>query len=77
MFENHRKGRTQHCERSELFYILSGQELNKNEFLKLKACGQIVLPDRSLFIGQKMAKNKKIQMRHFGGIFIQCVLQHM
>ena len=37
-------------------------------FGKPEACGQIVLPDRSLLIGQKLlenAKNWKIQMRHF------------
>ena len=34
----------------------------------LETCGQTVLPDRSLLIGQKFvgnAKIKKIQMRHF------------
>ena len=32
------------------------------------ACGQTVLPDRSILIGQKLVKNAKIektQMRHF------------
>ena len=37
-------------------------------FLKPKACGQTVLPDRSISIGQKLvetAKIRKIQMSHF------------
>ena len=29
------------------------------------ACGQTVSPDRSVLIGQKLAENAKIQMRHF------------
>ena len=58
-------------------YILSGQKLIKNAkngpfwrvFWKPEACGQTVLPDRSVLIGQKLvvnAKIAKIQMRHFG-----------
>ena len=35
-------------------------------FEKPKACGQTELPDQSVLIGQKLAKNAKIQMRHFG-----------
>ena len=35
------------------------------EFLKTEACGQTVLPDRSVLIGQKLVENAKIQMRHF------------
>ena len=38
------------------------------EFLKPEACGQTVLPDRSVLIGQKLMENAKIakiQMRHF------------
>ena len=35
------------------------------EFLKREACGQGVLPDRSVLIGQKLIENAKIQMRHF------------
>ena len=54
-------------------YILSGQKLIKNAkngqfwrvFDKPEACGQTVLPDRSILIGQKMVENAKIQMRHF------------
>ena len=30
-------------------------------FEKPKACGQIVLPDRSLLIGQKLVENVKIE----------------
>ena len=48
-------------------YILSGQKLIKNakngsilaSFLKLEACGQTVLPDRSVLIGQKLVENAK------------------
>ena len=61
----------QHCERS--VYILRRQKLIKNakngpfgEFLKPEACGQTVLPDRSVLIGRKLVENAKIQMRHFG-----------
>ena len=54
-------------------YILSGQKLIKNgqkwcilaSFWKPEACGQTVLPDRSVLIGQKLVENAKIQMRHF------------
>ena len=54
-------------------YILSGQKLIKNcpfwrVFEKPEACGQSVLPDRSILIGPKLAENakiQKIQMRHF------------
>ena len=35
------------------------------EFLKTEACGQTVLPDRSVLVGQKLVENAKIQMRHF------------
>ena len=38
------------------------------EFLKPEACGQTVLPDKSVLIGQKLVENakiQKIQMRHF------------
>ena len=54
-------------------YILNGQKLIKNakkwsilaNFWKPKACGQTVLPDRSILIGQKLVENAKIQMRYF------------
>ena len=38
-------------------------------FEKPEACGQTVLPDMSVLIGQKLVENAKIeinQMRHFG-----------
>ena len=49
--------------------ILSGQKFTKNAkngpfwrvFLKPEACGQTVLPDRSILIGQKLAENAKIK----------------
>ena len=31
------------------------------EFVKLEACGQTVLPDRSFFIGQKLMENAIIE----------------
>ena len=55
-------------------YILSGQKLLKNaknvsilaSFWKPEACGQTVLPDRSVLKGQKLVENAKIQVKHFG-----------
>ena len=51
----------------------SGQKLIKNvkkwsilaSFWKPEACGQTVLPDRSVLMGQKLVENAKIQMWHF------------
>ena len=65
-------------------YILSGQKLIKNAkngpfwriFWKPEACGQTVLPDRSVLIGQKLVENAKIQkskcdiLRNFQTIFV-------
>ena len=34
-------------------------------FWKPEACGQTVLPDMSVLIGQKLVENAKIEMRHF------------
>ena len=34
-------------------------------FLKLEACGQTVLPDRSILIGQKMMQNARIEKLNF------------
>ena len=65
VFENHRKGLIQHCERSELRLHLSGHWTILTGFSKPEACGQTVLPDRSVLIGQKLMENAKIQMRHF------------
>merc|ERR1711860_108976 len=52
---------------ASFIYILSGQKLIKNakkwsilaSFLKTKACGQTLLPDRSVLIGQKLVENAK------------------
>ena len=54
-------------------YILSGQKFIKKakkwsilaSFWKPEACGQTVLPDWSVLIGQNLVENAKIQMRHF------------
>ena len=53
MFKNHRKSLIQHFERSEL--RLSGQKLIKD------AKKGPVLPDRSVFTGQKLMENAKIE----------------
>ena len=53
-------------------YIFSGQKLIKNAknrpfwrvFRKPEACGQTVLPDRSVLIGQKLLENAKIGLPH-------------
>ena len=68
VFENHRKSLIQHCERSELRLHLDWTKVNSKcqkwsilaSFWKPQACGQTVLPDRSLLIGQKLAENAKI-----------------
>ena len=39
--------------------------VNLASFWKPEACGQTVLPDRSVLIGQILLENTKIQMRHF------------
>ena len=36
--------------------------VNFGDFLKTAACGQTVLPDRSILIGQKLMKNAKIEI---------------
>ena len=48
-------------------YILSGKKLSKmpkkvdfDEFWKPEDCGQTVLPDRSILMGQKLTENAKI-----------------
>ena len=41
------------------------KKVNLASFLKTEACGQTVLPDRSVLIGQILVENDKIQMRHF------------
>ena len=43
-------------------YILSGQKWSiLARFWRLEACGQTVLPDRSILVGQKLVENAKIQ----------------
>ena len=47
-------------------------KLKMASFCKSEACGQTVLPDRSVLIGQKLVENakiQKIQMRHFEQFF--------
>ena len=73
MFENHRKNIIPHCERSELRlhseWTKVHQECQKlsilASFCKPEACGQAVLPDRSVLLGQTLVENAKIQIRHF------------
>ena len=35
--------------------------VNFGEFLKSEACGQTVLPEKSILIGQKLVENDKVQ----------------
>ena len=61
MFENHRKSLIQHCERSELRLHFEWTKVHYKcqkwsilaSFWKPEACGQTVLADRSILIGQK------------------------
>ena len=63
----------QHCERSELHLHFECTKVDQKcqkwsiltSFRKPETCGQTELPDRSFFIGQRLAENDKIQMRHF------------
>ena len=69
MFENHRKSFIQHCERSELPLHFESTKVDIRcqkrsilaSFWKSEACGQTVLPDGSVLIGQKLVENAKIQ----------------
>ena len=62
MFENRPKSRIQHCERSEQhLHFEMPKMVNLTSFLKPEACGQTVLPDMSILIGQKLVENAKIQ----------------
>ena len=69
VFENHRKVSFNIASEASYVYILSGQKFIKNAkngqfwrvFKKPEACGQTVLPDRSVLIGQKLVKNSKIE----------------
>ena len=59
-----KKSRIQHCERSELRLHFEWTKVHE----KSQACGQIVLPDGSLLIGQQLKENaefEKTKMRHF------------
>ena len=55
---------------------MSGQNLIENakndSFWKPEACGQTVLPDRSLLIGLKLVENAKLKKFDFLVIFKQC-----
>ena len=48
--------------------------VNLESFWKTDACGQTVLPDRSVLIGQKLVENAKKSNATFWVIFKQCVL---
>ena len=66
VFENHRKSLIQHCElRLHLEWTKVTLKCQKwsilASFLKPEACGQKVLPDKSVLIGQKLVENAKIQ----------------
>ena len=69
VFENRRKSLIRHCERSELRIHFEWTKVNPKcqkvsiwaNFCKPEACGQTVLPDRSILIGQKLVENAKIQ----------------
>ena len=65
MFENHRKSLLQHFEWTKVSSKCQKWSILAS-FGKPEACGQTVLPDRSVLIGQKLVQNAKIQMRHFG-----------
>ena len=56
VFENHRKSLIQHCERSELRLLKFIKNAKNGQFLR-ETCGQTVLPDRSISIGQKLVDN--------------------
>ena len=63
----HRKSLIQHCERSELRLHFEWTKVNKQcqkwsilvSFWKSEACGQTVLPDRSILLGQKLLENDR------------------
>ena len=66
MFENSKKVSFNIA--SEASYVYIRQKFIKKaknsqfgEFWKTEACGQTVLPDRSILIGQKLVKNAKIE----------------
>ena len=51
--------------------------VNLESFWKTDACGQTVLPDRSILIGQKLVENAKNSNATFWVIFKQCDLVHV
>ena len=67
--ENPRKSLIQNWERSKLRFHFEWTKFNEKcqklsiwaSFWKPEACGQTVLPDRSVLIGQKLVENAKIQ----------------
>ena len=66
VFENHRKSLIQHCERSELRLHFEWTKVNQKWsilviFWKPEACGQTVLPNRSILVGQKLVENAKYE----------------
>ena len=69
VFKNCQKSRIQYCERSELRLHFEWTKVNQKRrkwsilasFWKPKACGQTVLPNRSILIEQKLMENAKIE----------------
>ena len=69
VFENHRKSIINHCERSELRLHFEWTKVIQKcqkwsilaSFWKPDACGQTVLPDRSVLIGKKLVVKTNIQ----------------
>ena len=48
--------------------------VNLASFWKTEACGQTVLPDKSVLIGQKLVENAKNQMQYFQTMFFGSIL---
>ena len=67
VFENHRKSLIHHCELSELRLHFEWTKVDSKcqnwsilaSFWKTEACGQTVLTDRSVLIGQNLGENVK------------------
>ena len=60
VFKNHRKSLIQHCERSELGLHFEWTKVHQKCSILasfLETYGQTVLPDKSLFKGQKLVEN--------------------
>ena len=60
MFKNHRKSLIQHCERSELGLHFEWTKVDQKCSILvsfLETYGRTVLPDKSLFKGQKLVEN--------------------